>query len=122
MLFQTKIVAVVEDDANMMKGIERLLSAHGFVTESYVSAEAYLDRAAASKASCLVVDIHLGGMTGIELGRKLTASGSKLAVIFMTAVDSEETQREAIATGCLAYLRKPFPANLLIDAIARVAS
>ncbi len=122
MEFQTKIVAVVEDEANMMKGIERLLKAHGFVTKSYASAEAYLDRAAASRAGCLVVDIHLGGMTGIELRHRLTASGSQLAVIFMTAVDSEETQREAIAAGCLAYLRKPFPANLLIDAIARAAS
>ena len=122
MTFQTSIIAVVEDDANMMKGIERLLDAHGFGIEAYRSAEAYLDSVAASKATCLVVDIHLGGMSGIELRRRLTASGSKLAVIFMTAVDSDETQREAMAAGCLAYLRKPFPAKSLIDAIGRAAN
>lgn len=122
MALETTIVAVVEDDANMLKGIERLLGAHGFRTETYVSAEAFLEHASESRAACLVVDIHLGGMSGIELRRRLTASGSELGVIFMTAVDSEDTQKEAMATGCLAYLRKPFPASLLIDAIARVAN
>ena len=116
-----QIVAVVEDDVSMMTGIERLLWAHGFGTETYASAEAYLDRAAASKATCLVVDIHLRGISGIELRRRLAASGATQAVIFMTAVDNESTRKEAIAVGCIAYLPKPFPANLLIDAIGKAA-
>jgi FixJ family two-component response regulator len=106
----------------MLKGIERLLSVHGFVTETYASAEAYLERAALSEASCVVVDIHLGGISGIELRRRLMAAGSKLSVIFMTAVDNEEIQREAMAAGCVAYLRKPFPAKQLIEAIGRAAA
>ena len=106
----------------MMTGIERLLWANGFGTETYTSAEAYLERAAASKATCLVVDIHLGGISGIELRRRLAASGSRHAVIFMTAVDNENTRREAMAAGCVAYLPKPFPANLLIDALGKAAS
>jgi len=121
MVSQTQIVAVVEDDASMMTGIERLLWANGFGTEAYTSAEAYLDRAAASKASCLVIDIHLGEISGIELRRRLAASGSTQAVIFMTAVDTENTRKEAMAAGCVAYLRKPFPANLLIDAVGKAA-
>jgi FixJ family two-component response regulator len=121
MVPETQIVAVVEDDISMMTGIERLLWANGFGTETYASAEAYLDGAAASKATCLVVDIHLGGISGIELRRRLAASGSRHAVIFMTAVDSENTRRDAMAAGCVAYLPKPFPANLLIDALGKVA-
>jgi FixJ family two-component response regulator len=121
MVPQAKIVAVVEDDVSMMTGIERLLWAHGFATEAYASAEAYLDHAAVSRASCLVIDIHLGGMSGIELRRRLAASGSTQSVIFMTAVDNELTRKEAMAAGCIAYLPKPFPANLLLDAVGKAA-
>jgi FixJ family two-component response regulator len=121
MVPQAQIVAVVEDDASMMTGIERLLWAHGFGTEAYASAEAYLDHAAASKATCLVIDIHLSGISGIELRRRLAASGSTQSVIFMTAVDNELTRKEAMAAGCIAYLPKPFPANLLLEAVGKAA-
>ena len=118
-LVDKKVVAVVEDDPSMLKGVRRLLNAHGFATEAYASAEAFLERAAASEAGCLVLDINLGGISGIELQRRLAAAGSRLPVIFMTAVDSEGVQREAIEAGCIAYLRKPFPARQLIDAIGK---
>ncbi len=115
-----QVVAVVEDDPLMLKGVGRLLAASGYDTEAFASAEAFLAGAAASKASCLVVDIHLGGISGIELRRQMAATGSKLPVIFMTAVDDEATQREAKEVGCIAYLRKPFRGHLLIDAIRAV--
>ena len=115
-------VAIVEDDPSMLKGVERLLSAHGFITQGYTSAEAFLERAAASEATCLVLDIHLGGISGLELRRQLAAAGSKLPVIFMTAVDSEIIQREVSEAGCIAYLRKPFPSRQLIDAISKAVS
>jgi FixJ family two-component response regulator len=117
MLTQQKVVALVEDDPSVLKGLQRLLSAQGFETERFTSAEAFLDGAAASKASCLVLDIHLGGMSGIELRRRLAVSGSTIPVIFMTAFDDESTQREAVEAGCIAYLHKPFSANLLIAAL-----
>ena len=121
MVPQTQIVAVVEDDASMMTGIERLLWANGFGTEAYASAEAYLDCAAASKATCLVIDIHLSGISGIELCAGLRHPVRRHAVIFMTAVDNELTRKEAMAAGCVAYLPKPFPANLLLDAVGKAA-
>jgi FixJ family two-component response regulator len=117
-----RVVAIVEDDPSMLKGLERLLRAHGFVTEIYTSAEAFLERSATSEASCLILDIHLGGISGIELRRRLAAAGSRLPVIFMTAGDSEIIRREAIEAGCIAYLRKPFPSRQLIDAIRKPAS
>jgi FixJ family two-component response regulator len=110
-------VAVVEDDPSMRKSIERLLNTHGFVTEGYSSAEAFLSRDAASRIDCIVLDIYLKGISGIELRLRLTASGSKLPVIFITAVDDRALELAAHQAGCAAYLHKPFPATLLLDAI-----
>jgi FixJ family two-component response regulator len=110
-------VAVVEDDPSMRRSIERLLKAHGFGAHAYASAEEFLGGDGADEAFCLVLDIHLGGMSGIELSSRLTASGSALPVIFITAMDDEELETRAIETGCLAYLHKPFPAELLIGAV-----
>ena len=96
----------------MLKAIERLLTARGFATQGFASAEAFLDSRTAKDAACLVLDIHLGGMSGIELRRRLNAVRSTLPVIFITAVDDEAVQREAMEVGCVACLRKPFPGNL----------
>ncbi len=119
---QPVIVAVVEDDASMLRSIERLLSVSGYGIESYSSAEAFLANADRCAASLLLLDIHLGGISGIELRKRLHASGSTIPTIFMTAVDNDETRKEAITAGCIAYLRKPFPANQLMDAIGKIAS
>lgn len=116
------VVAVIDDDPGMLKSIDRLLKAHQFKTAIFTSAEDFLDDATALAATCLVLDIHLSGMSGIELRRRLTASGSSLPVIFISAVDDENVHEEALATGCVAYFRKPFLAHLLIGAINKAAS
>jgi FixJ family two-component response regulator len=108
-------VTVIDDDPTMLKAIERLLRVKGFDVETFDSAEAFL--AGPGKTSCLVLDIHLGGMSGIELRRRLVASGGQPPTIFITAVDDEATQKEATEAGCVAYLRKPFLASLLVGAI-----
>jgi FixJ family two-component response regulator len=74
------------------------------------------------KATCLLLDIHLGGISGIELQRRLAASGSKWPVIFMTASDDEVTRNEAMDAGCIAYLRKPFAQDVLLNAISKAAA
>jgi FixJ family two-component response regulator len=117
-----KLVTVVDDDPGMLKAIGRLLQAKGFDVEVFASAEAFLARSATTEAECLVLDIHLGGMSGIELRRRLVAAGSQLPVIFITALDDEATRKKATEAGCVAFLRKPFPSHLLIDAIEKAAS
>lgn len=114
-----RTIAVVDDNASMLQGLSRLLSAHGFQVRTFASAELFLDGLDTSEADCLLLDIHLGGISGIELHRKLTASGSDLPIIFMTANDNAATRQEAFDTGCIAYLRKPFRASALIEAINR---
>jgi FixJ family two-component response regulator len=106
----------------MLKGIERLLGAYGFATKVFASAEAFLSLDGAADVDCLLLDIHLGGMSGIQLRRHLTVSGCTLPIIFMTAFDDAATRIQAQSAGCTAYLLKPFVANLLISAIEKAAS
>jgi FixJ family two-component response regulator len=113
------IVAIIDDDPGMRKAVTRVLSAFGYVTYVFHSAEAFLSVAATSKAKCLVIDIQLGDVSGLELARELADAGFKFPIIFMTAVDDETIRRQAEQLGCVAYLRKPFGADLLIEAIVR---
>jgi FixJ family two-component response regulator len=115
-----RTIAVVDDDPSLLQGLNRLLSAHGFRVQTFASAELFLDDIAECQVHCLVLDIHLGGISGIELQRQLIESGRKLPVIFMTAIDNDATHQQVIDVGCIAYLRKPFLAKLLIDAINMV--
>jgi len=117
----TKVVAIVEDDASLLRSLERLLNTLGFDTKSYASAEAFLSDATGSEPRCLITDIKLPGISGIELRRQLSASGSRVSVIFMTSFDDENLKNEALATGCIAYLQKPFAASALVEAIGRCA-
>jgi FixJ family two-component response regulator len=114
-----KLVVVVDDDPGMLKALQRLLAAKGFDTLTFPSGEEALASGAGHGAVCLVLDIHLSGISGIELRRRLAVKGSTVPVIFMTAFDDEATRREALNAGCVAYLHKPFQADLLFDAIER---
>jgi FixJ family two-component response regulator len=115
-----RTIAIVEDDPSMLQGLNRLLSARGYNVEPFSSAELFLEDAANCKATCLLLDIQLGGISGIELKRRLASSGSSLPVIFMTGINSEAVRQEALEVGCVALLKKPFLAKLLIDAIDAV--
>lgn len=112
-----RIVGIVENDPGLLKALERLLTAYDFIVRPYVSAEAFLASAAVDEMTCLVLDIHLGGISGIQLKRRLAATGCTAPTIFMTARDSPDTHREAMEVGCVACLVKPFTASSLVDAI-----
>ena len=114
-----KLVAVVDDDPSMLRATESLLDAHGLAAITFSSAEEFLCRDQATEIDCLLLDIHLEGASGFELRLRLTAAGSTLPVIFMTAHDDDGMRRTAVQIGCIAYLRKPFPAHQLIDAIEK---
>ena len=114
-----KLVAVVDDDPSMLRATESLLDAHGLAAVTFSSAEEFLCRDQAIEIDCLLLDIHLEGASGFELRLRLTAAGSTLPVIFMTAHDDDGIRRAAVQMGCIAYLRKPFPAHQLIDAIEK---
>jgi FixJ family two-component response regulator len=116
-----KVIAIVDDDPGTLDAIGLLLDAHGFDVRAFDSAEAFLERDAVKQVDCLLLDIHLGGLSGIELRQRLEASGSSLPVIFMTGLDDAGTRGQALRAGCAAYLQKPVIARQLIDAIHKAA-
>ena len=114
---QRDVIAVVEDDAGVRCALGKLLSANGFIAELFASADDFLGAAATTEATCLVIDIQLGDVSGVELARQLAASGFKFPFIFMTGSDDNTIRMRATDLGCIAYLRKPFPALQLLAAI-----
>ncbi|MGO6738326.1 response regulator transcription factor [Rhizobium ruizarguesonis] len=112
-----RTVAVVDDDASLRRSLGRLLNAYGFPVKEYASAEAFLARDPKTAIDCLVLDIDLGGMSGIDLQRRLKAEGTTLPVIFITALETVSVKAEAEKVGCVAYLQKQFSGAALIAAI-----
>ncbi|WOH74041.1 response regulator [Bradyrhizobium sp. NDS-1] len=115
-----RTIAVVDDNPSMLQGLNRLLSAYGFRVLTFASAESFLEADAGCAADCLLLDVHLAGISGIELQRRLISSGRELPVIIMTAIDSEAIRQEAFDAGCIAFLKKPFLSKLLIDALDKI--
>ena len=98
-------VAVVDDDESFCRSVRRWLHASAFVATIYRSAEDFLADPYNERFACLLVDIQLGGMSGLEMQRELVAQGSRTPVIFITALDDPAAIAEAERSGC-AFLRK----------------
>lgn len=111
-----EVVAVIDDDLGVRGAIRRLLSALGYHTELYASAKEFLAVAMTTEAICLIVDVEFGG---IEFARYLVDTVTT-PIIFMTAHDSESLKIRAIEMGCVAFLRKPFSADVLVEALRTV--
>ena len=111
------IVGIVDDDPETRIAMARLLSALGYGAETFDSAETFLVRASTSKVTCLLLDIQLGDISGIELARQLATNGFKFPIIFMTGLNDEVIRSQAVDAGGIAFLHKPFPAKMLMDAI-----
>jgi FixJ family two-component response regulator len=114
------LIIVVDDDPSILRAVQRVLQVHGYNTEGFDNVEDFMEGAHIGEATCLVLDVHLQHKSGIELQRQLTRSGHSVPVIFITAVESEVTRMAAMESGCVAYLRKPFPSDLLIEAVETV--
>jgi FixJ family two-component response regulator len=113
------LVCIVDDDLSLLRGLRRLLGACGFTVEPFPSAEAFLASPHRDRTACLVLDVQLGGLTGLELQERLLATGSRIPVIFITAHDDQRTRDRAQRAQAFAYLSKPFDDHALIDAINR---
>jgi FixJ family two-component response regulator len=114
-------VAVVDDDESLCRSFSRLLRTAGFQPVTYASAEALLEDAKRPRFDCLVLEIQLDGMSGLELTRRLAAVKDTTPVIFITAHDEPEVRAQALATGCAGYFRKTDPGEQVLEAIRRVA-
>ena len=101
----------------MLRSIQRLLTASRLAVEPFSSAEEFLRRQQDVQPACLVLDINLPGMTGLELRRRLAVAGDGLPVIFITAFDDEDLKASALDMGCSTYLQKPFSPEALVAAV-----
>lgn len=115
------VVAVVENDPGMLKALGRLLRASGYMAQLYPSAELYLQRADHSEVACLILDIDLGGLSGIELQQMLVGSGNAPPIVFVTSQIDGGFEAAAQRLGCLAYLRKPFASQDLLQALQQAS-
>jgi FixJ family two-component response regulator len=118
-LAEQKPIAVVDDDPDILESMELLLSGCGYETKLFASAEEVLCVVPTLEVACLIVDIQLGGISGLELVRALCAAGFTLPVIFITGSQDELLRRQAMELGCAAFLLKPFTAERLIETVRK---
>ncbi|MHC4712705.1 MAG: response regulator transcription factor [Planctomycetota bacterium] len=111
------IVYIVDDDESVRRGLSRLMHSAEIESVAFASAAEFLESSYRDSNACLVVDVRMPGMTGLELQRELSARATKIPVIFITAYDTEETREEAKRIGALGYFRKPVESHALLDAI-----
>ena len=112
-------VLIVDDDASLLRAMQRLLHSLGYQVLVFPSAEAFLAQDAPAADACLLLDIFLPGMSGIELWATLAASGRSIPTVLMTARDDESTRRLVSDIDVAAILYKPFDEDVLHEAIAR---
>jgi FixJ family two-component response regulator len=114
-------VAVIEDDDLERGALGRLLHAGGFEPELFESAEGFIAARQTRTWQCLVVDVHLGGMSGIELQQRLHAEGSGVPVIITTGNQTDAVRERAKQAGCAAFLRKPFSAEAILTLVVSLS-
>jgi FixJ family two-component response regulator len=116
------MVFVVDDDEGILRGVKRLLREYGYDSLLFSSAEAFQKHGDYEKAVCVILDIDLRDDSGIEVCHRLKAAGVRLPVIYITGKDNHATRMAAMASGCIAYLTKPFAAQSLIEPIERASA
>jgi FixJ family two-component response regulator len=110
-------ISVVDDDDSIRESLRGLIRSIGFSANVFASAEEFLNSDQLHNTNCLILDVRMPGMNGIELQRHLTVSGCEVPVIFITAHGDEEARSRALRDGAIAYLFKPFSEDALLSAV-----
>ena len=115
----SRLISIVDDDPLMREGLTSLLRSAGFATQAFASAEEFLSFAHRDNIACLILDVGLPGISGLELQGQLTAtfSNDRTPVVFMTARDDEATRQRALKGGAVDFLRKPVRREALLNAV-----
>jgi len=115
-----KMVAIIEDDESYRVAVRRLLKSAGFSARSFASAEDFLSSGEQRETGCLIADIRMPGMSGLDLQSKLNSDHCPIPTIFITAHGDEKMRLQAMRGGAVKFLAKPFDGEVLIEAV-RVA-
>lgn len=116
------VVAIVDDDESVCRSLSRLLQQAGFRAASFGSGEDFLAQAQTSRYDCLLVDVRLRTMSGIELHERLVAQGETIPVIYITAHDDPVARERAVSQGCAGFFRKTDAGQDILEAIRRVTA
>ena len=111
------LLSVVDDDESVRESLPDLLREFGFTVHAFSSAEEFLSSDCISQTRCLIVDVAMPGMSGLDLQRELRRRASEIPVIFITAQKDEAIQEEAFRQGAVQFLFKPFSDTALLDAL-----
>jgi FixJ family two-component response regulator len=111
------MISIVDDDDSVRESLQRLMRSVGFAVNVFASAEEFLDSDRLRYTDCLILDVRLPGMNGLELQRHLATSQSEIPIIFITSYEDDEVRARALNAGAVDYLVKPFNNEDLLDAI-----
>jgi FixJ family two-component response regulator len=117
MVSNLSIISVVDDDDSVRESLQCLIRSFGFAVEAFASAEEFLNSDHLRNTRCMILDVRMPGMSGLELGRWLVGSHREIPVIFITAHGDEARRAQALKNGAVDYLFKPFSEEVLLNAI-----
>jgi len=113
----TRVISVVDDDESLRRSVGNFLRSVGFRVETFASAEDFLSSARRENTGCLVLDVRMTGMSGLDLLRHLAAGNVRVPAVVLTAHGDEEIRRRCLRAGAVAFLDKPFHGDALLDAV-----
>lgn len=116
------VVAVVDDEASVRKALARLLAASDLEAETFASGQEFLHWLAGHHVDCLVLDLHMPGLNGLEVQRQLARAGVRLPIVIITAYDDPEWREKCLAEGAAAYLLKPLDGTVFLNGIAQAVA
>jgi FixJ family two-component response regulator len=111
------VISVIDDDASVRTATDNLLSSHGYLVHTFASAEAFLQSARLSDTSCVVADVQMPLMSGLDLLTQMRTRGYTVPFIFITAFPDESVRARALKAGAICFLAKPFAAPALINCV-----
>jgi len=114
---ESRIVSIVDDDESIREALQGLMKAAGIPALVFASAEEFLDSGQQSRTGCLIADIRMPGMSGLQLQSKLNSDHHRIPIIFITAHGDENVRIEAVRAGAVEFLTKPFDKVVLLDSV-----
>lgn len=114
------MISIVDDDPAVRSGLRRLMDTVGLVAETFASAEEFLASPSMSVTRCLILDVRMPGIDGLELQRRLREANCKIPIIFISAHADEEARSQALKGGAFAFFAKPFSTDALLDVLGAI--
>lgn len=117
-----RLIAIVDDEEPVRKALCRLLRASGLNAEAFSSGQTFLDSIVARQPDCVILDLHMPGLSGLQVLQQLQSSRNTLPAIIITGHDEPQTHERCLSAGASAFLRKPLDGEVLLEAIDRAVT